>query len=199
MSTTSMIRYDDLEKRQVKASAVEDQIIRLTHLIDNLLIMTKLESRSTAILDTVDISQVMQAVCKTIDKKYGHKVILNYDKPEKLVFVMGNEDDMYDAIEQILDNACRFASAGDVVVVTTKLEKDQIWINVRDTGHGISQEDMPYIFETFWRVDKAHSTPGFGLGLSIAKRIIELYQGRIEVESEEGAGSVFRIMFPITH
>lgn len=75
--------------------------------------------------------------------------------------------------------------------------EENIWINVRDTGIGISADDLPHIFETFWRHDEAHSTPGFGLGLPIAKRIIERHGGSITVESQLGLGSTFSVTLPV--
>ena len=80
--------------------------------------------------------------------------------------------------------------------VTSGMINNTIWLDVRDTGIGIPENSLPHIFNTFWRQDQVHSTPGFGLGLSIAKKAIELHDGQITVESEVGQGTCIRIMLP---
>ena len=77
---------------------------------------------------------------------------------------------------------------------------DEVGVEVRDSGTGISDNDLPHIFDRFYRTDQARSseTGGIGLGLSIAKKIVELHGGRLEAESELGKGSVFRVYLPTT-
>jgi signal transduction histidine kinase len=74
---------------------------------------------------------------------------------------------------------------------------NQIYLKIQDGGSGISETNLPHIFETFWRQDESHTTPGFGLGLPIAKKIINKFGGTIKVESEVARGSIFTIMLPI--
>ena len=86
------------------------------------------------------------------------------------------------------------------ITVTARLQDNQIKISVADTGEGIPAKDLPNIFERFYRVDKSRTraTGGSGLGLTIAKRLVEAHGGRIEVESELGKGSTFTFTLPVS-
>ena len=86
-------------------------------------------------------------------------------------------------------------SKGEVWIRITSIER-YIAIEIRDTGCGISDVHMPHIFETFFRADSTGTTRGLGLGLSIVKLIVDMHHGEIEVESDEGMGSIFRILLP---
>jgi heavy metal sensor kinase len=99
----------------------------------------------------------------------------------------------------ILDNAFKYTPAGGSVRLRAKTVANEVVIEVEDTGVGIADEDLPRIFDRFFRADRARSreVPGSGLGLSIARWIAETHKGRIEVESRLGAGSVFRIALPL--
>ena len=84
-----------------------------------------------------------------------------------------------------------------MITAVTGTTDQYVWLDIHDSGPGILAEDMPHIFETFWRKDEAHSTPGLGLGLAIAKRIIQVHGGRIEATSEPETGTTFRVLLPI--
>ena len=95
-----------------------------------------------------------------------------------------------------MDNALKFTRAGEVVV-TTRSDGPRVEIAVRDTGPGIPPRDLPRIFERFYKVDRARgSQPGSGLGLSIARHLVELQGGTIAAESSPGAGTVVRVRLP---
>jgi signal transduction histidine kinase len=97
-----------------------------------------------------------------------------------------------------VDNAVKYTPAGGRCEIELSQDRDQADITVRDTGIGISEGDLPSIFERFVRADRARSseTPGAGLGLAIARWITEMHGGTIGVESKVGAGSVFRVRLP---
>ncbi|NEQ25766.1 MAG: two-component sensor histidine kinase, partial [Microcoleus sp. SIO2G3] len=82
---------------------------------------------------------------------------------------------------------------------SVKPDGNQVWIEVRDTGVGIAAEDLPHVFERFWRADRSRNrtSGGTGIGLAISRRLVELQGGEIEVESELGTGSTFRFSLPI--
>ena len=82
------------------------------------------------------------------------------------------------------------------MLISASAESEQVVVTVRDTGVGIPADALPHIFDRFFRLDDAHSTRGFGLGLPIARRVAELYGGHIAVESEESVGTVVRMAFP---
>jgi signal transduction histidine kinase len=98
----------------------------------------------------------------------------------------------------VLNNALRHTPTGGTITIRSRRLDDHALIEIADTGAGIHPEDLPHIFERFYRSDKAGTTRGFGLGLAIARNIIEQHQGTIEVESEPGTGSTFRIVVPLS-
>jgi two-component system phosphate regulon sensor histidine kinase PhoR len=103
-------------------------------------------------------------------------------------------------LEQVLvnliHNAVKFTRRGGSVTLSAKEEKGFVVFSVRDTGAGIPSDDLPRIFERFYRVDKSRAGSGTGLGLSIAKHIVEAHGGRIWAQSREGEGSVFSFSIP---
>jgi signal transduction histidine kinase len=101
-------------------------------------------------------------------------------------------------LRNLLDNAIRHTPEGGSITVAARNDGDEVEMNVRDTGAGIPPEHMPNIFERFYRADssRTRSTGGAGLGLSIARQLVELHGGRIWVDSTPGAGSSFYFTLP---
>ena len=99
----------------------------------------------------------------------------------------------------ILDNALKYTPAGGTVQIRSFALQEEVVIEVEDTGVGIAADDVARIFDRFYRADQARSreVPGSGLGLSIARWIAEIHNGRIEVQSQLGAGSIFRVVLPL--
>lgn len=126
----------------------------------------------------------------------GPDLILNC--PEDLPCVAADRDRTEQILVNLLGNAIRYTEVGSIVVRAWKQNR-QVWISVEDTGVGIAAEDLPYVFERFWRADPSRSTHsgGTGIGLAIARRLVELQGGNIEVESKLGKGSIFRFCLPV--
>jgi signal transduction histidine kinase len=97
----------------------------------------------------------------------------------------------------LVDNAIKYTPSGGDVTLTLKREAGWVLVSVADTGCGIPEEDLPHIFERFYRADRSRARPGgAGLGLSIAKWVAEAHGGELEVESEVGQGTVFTLYLP---
>jgi two-component system phosphate regulon sensor histidine kinase PhoR len=111
--------------------------------------------------------------------------------------VMGDRDRLVQALTNLIDNAIKYTQKGGTITVQTRSEAENVWVDVADTGIGISPEHVSRIFERFYRVDKERSREagGTGLGLAIVKHIIEAHGGKVGVRSEAGKGSVFS--FPV--
>ncbi|ACK71251.1 integral membrane sensor signal transduction histidine kinase [Gloeothece citriformis PCC 7424] len=124
--------------------------------------------------------------------------ILKLDCPPDLPAVLADIDRTEQILVNLLGNALRYTEQGSIILKAWT-EKQSVWIAVIDTGIGIAQEDLPFVFERFWRADRSRSrySGGSGIGLAIVRRLIELQNGRIEVESELGTGSIFRFCLPI--
>ena len=112
--------------------------------------------------------------------------------------VLADRDRTEQILVNLLGNAIRYTETGKITVETKKVNR-QVWISVADTGIGIAESDLPFLFERFWRADpsRASHSGGTGIGLAIAKRLVELQGGRIEVTSELGKGSTFRFCLPL--
>ncbi|MEZ4638402.1 MAG: PAS domain S-box protein [Caldilineaceae bacterium] len=191
-----MARLDAPQQRLSKSDIVKDHVAQLTHLVDMLLTMSRLESEPLSVQHPVAINQAVESACNEVRAKRKGGVTVNYTLPPTSPIVIGKADDLANAFEQILDNACRFAPDDSSVAVNISCKDGQVWLEITDGGPGISEEHLPYIFDTFWRLDEAHSTPGFGLGLPIARKILERSGGDIRVESEVGKGTTVRITLP---
>lgn len=123
---------------------------------------------------------------------------LKLDCPQDLPLVLADRDRTEQILVNLLGNAIRYTETGSITVKAHK-ENRQVWISVIDTGVGIAEEDLPYIFERFWRADPSRTSHsgGTGIGLAIAHRLVELQGGHIEVTSELGKGSTFRFCLPM--
>ena len=111
--------------------------------------------------------------------------------------VIADKERMARAIGNLIDNALKFTPQGGRVVVSAKKRRESVVVEVSDTGEGIPQADIDRVFERFFRVDKARTRRGgAGLGLSIAKHIVEAHGGSISATSRERIGSTFTISFP---
>jgi signal transduction histidine kinase len=120
------------------------------------------------------------------------------DVPESLPSVAGTYEDMEHLVSNLINNAIKYTEPGGTVTVSLREEDDSVIGVVEDTGIGIAPEDLPRIFDDFYRSEQAKDMDahGTGLGLSIAKRVVDLYGGQIDVESRLGKGSKFSFVFP---
>ena len=188
-------RTDDPLRRQDKAAQIEHQIERITRLIDSMLLMAKLEDNNTLTNSPIDIVTLVETVCAEAADAHGNTIKLNIQISGHPV-VMGDPHFMADALRQLLDNAYRFAPPGSIITISVETIDSHVWINVSDSGPGIPEDVLPKIGKLFWRQDTAHTTPGLGLGLPIAQKIVQRHGGTIEVESKIGQGSTFRLVLP---
>jgi PAS domain S-box-containing protein len=191
-------RVNDEQKRQYYAERSQRQIMRLTHLLDMTLVMTQLDSEVPFTFRAVDINgmveQLVGGVVEVFSDKGGD---IQFTADPTLPACQVDANWLQEAIRHLIDNAIRFTPAGGQIKVSTRQQNQYAVIEVRDNGIGISEQALPRIFERFWRQDEAHSTPGFGLGLSIVEKIMEMHNGHIEVDSEVGQGSRFRLLLPM--
>lgn len=192
-----MARSDKSELRQQKANQITNQVERITRLVDTLLLMVQLEDDAVLAHNQVAMGDIISIVCEKNNSTCPKNHTLRYETPPGQPLVMGNEEYLANALTQVIDNACRFTPQDGTILLTSGVDDGHFWIEVQDDGPGIAADDLPHIFETFWRMDKAHSTPGFGLGLTIAQRIIESHNGTIEVRSQPGHGTAVRMTLPL--
>jgi two-component system, sensor histidine kinase and response regulator len=186
------------EKREEKLLSIRYQVERLAQLVDRLVMMTQLDSGMLFSLHKQNVNSLVQQVTDTMRTAFAEKnLTVQLQLTKTLPTIEVDAIHLAEALSQLIDNAVRYSLPNGTVTIETNYQAEWLTIAIADTGIGISDEALPRIFERFYRYDEAHSTPGFGLGLSIAQKIIELHGGRIEVQSEAGKGSRFVIYLPI--
>ena len=172
---------------------------RLSQLISNLLSISKIEMGSTALeRQRVKLRDLLQDTFTTVSRTGKRDDIhFNLELPAEMSTIFVDKDLLRIAISNILTNAIKYTMAGGKVTFSAEEDDRAIRINVNDTGVGISPEDKKRIFLKFFRSDdeKVREKPGHGLGLPLAKSIIELHHGKLTVESSLGEGSVFSVQF----
>lgn len=116
------------------------------------------------------------------------------------VTVTADEDTLSQVWLNLLSNGIKFASEGGVIAIRLQQLEDLAVVTVRDNGCGIAEEDLPFVFDRFFKADKSRSrsSGGSGLGLSIVKKIVDMHQGTITVHSEPGKGAAFTVSLPLS-
>lgn len=110
--------------------------------------------------------------------------------------VFGDRGRLQQAVANLLDNAIKYTSSGGGINIRVTHQGDEVLIVVEDTGVGISKQDLPHIFERFYRADRSRSKPGNGLGLGLVQGIVKMHDGRVEARSVLGRGTVFNVHLP---
>ncbi len=190
-STYLMARTDDPDRRQTRAERVQSEVERITRLVDMLLMAARLDSSDTIIDSDVHIGEIITSLTH-----FMKDCDLDFQVPDNLPPVAGNHDYLAEALKQIIDNAYRFSPPDSRIAIHAGTSDHSVWVRVSDSGPGIAEDALKHIFDTFWREDDARTTPGLGLGLSIAYKIIEAHGGTIQVESALGQGSTFTVSLP---
>lgn len=179
---------------------IDEQADRLNHLILDLLSLARLESGQDvfehAPLELLDVARL----CVEAHRGRAEAKNLDYalESGCEELWVLGDEEAVRPILENLIDNAIKYTPASGKVHVSCRAEPHHVAIIVTDTGIGIPREDLPRVFERFYRVDKARSREmgGTGLGLSIVKHLANSLGGQIQVESRPGQGSTFTVSLP---
>src|SRR6185312_6936568 len=181
---------------------IEEQADRLNQLILDLLSLARLESGHEVFQHgPLAVSAVVETCIETHrGRAEGKELDLRLDLGEvgETTLIVADEEAVHQILDNLIDNAIKYTPERGWVRVTCKLTGDAVEIDVADSGIGIPREDLPRVFERFYRVDKARSREmgGTGLGLSIVKHLIQSIGGQIAVDSRPGRGSRFTIVFP---
>ena len=191
---------DDPDHRRRFVEIIQSHAIRLNNIASDLLALSELESgRPPLAPGKLSVLATLEAAMRTVESEAAmRKVQLGWGTVEDLQ-VMGNKIKLEQAFVNLLDNAVKFnRGGGEVWVEASRLPGGKVAISIADSGIGIPSEDVPRIFERFYRVDKARSREvgGTGLGLSIVKHVIEQMHGSVSVESQLNKGSRFTVVLP---
>jgi len=164
--------------------------------VNNLLDLSKIESGKMSLKkETLNVVELAKGVLKEFDSvARKKKVDLKREFPDKAVSIKADEDKLTQVFVNLVGNALKFTDKGGVTVKIAELQ-DEVQVEIQDTGPGMTKEECEKIFDKFVRV-VAEKKEGTGLGLPIAKDIVELHKGRMRVESTPGKGSTFIFNLP---
>jgi PAS domain S-box-containing protein len=196
-----MRRVSDPEKRENYIGRTEQQVARLSQLIERSLTMVRLDSQPELEFNRLDVNQLVTIFCTRLSTEAREKGIhLLCSLWDGSLPVRADSEELTLAFIELGHNAIRNTPSGGTITFRTRRQGNQAVIEVQDSGVGILDTDLHHIFERLYRVDPARSseTGGAGLGLAIAKQIIDLHQGNITVESKIGEGSTFRVVLPLS-
>ncbi|MDY7018693.1 MAG: ATP-binding protein [Chloroflexota bacterium] len=180
--------------------SLDEEAILLSRLVDDLQELSLAEAGElNLVCQAEDIASLIKQTVTAVQAEVATKEIsLSLDLPDTLSPVNIDRHRIVQVLRNLLENAIAHTGKGGTITVTATQQGDWVEISVVDTGEGIPAEDLPNIFERFYRVDKsrARATGGSGLGLTIAKRLVEAHGGTIEAQSELGKGSRFTFTLP---
>lgn len=197
-----LFRHPDrtIEQESEKIVIGLQEAKRLNKLVSDLLTLARSDSNELQIFrQRFRLDEVVQRCAHVFSElAVAREIRLQTDIHQPLEMV-GDEERIHQLLVILLDNALKYTQPHGTIHVACRREGQKVSVEVRDTGIGIPKEDIPFIFDRFYRVDKmrSKSTDGTGLGLSIARWIVDAHQGKIHVTSEEGTGTVVYVTLPL--
>jgi two-component system sensor histidine kinase VicK len=206
----TVMTYEDMdaETRDSFLSSALDESNRMLRIVRDLLILTRLDNKKTQWkISRYDMNKTLKHLCDVMAdmaKDRGHELSLNING-DPLPEMSGDKERIEQVLINIMTNAIKYTPDNGKIEVDAYSEHKNVVIRVKDNGIGISKEDLPRLFERFYRADKSRTndptvateTGGTGLGLAIAKEMVEAHGGKINLESERGKGTCVTIVLPI--
>nr|WP_295762039.1 ATP-binding protein [uncultured Intestinibacter sp.] len=199
IETLKMTDNLDEDTKNRFLTIIENEATRLTRLIDDILLLSTIENKTKKKVEKVDLFEVFEEVHEVINyiaKKKNIKVKYNFENKD--IDLWEYSGYIRQILLNIISNAIKYTGENGKVSIKQYIKSEKVFIEVKDNGIGIPEEDIERIFERFYRVDKARSRSvgGTGLGLAITKHMVKALNGNIRVESELGVGSKFIIELP---
>ena len=196
----------DAQETQKYLQLMSSQAGRMQSLVADLLTLSQLEATqspngqeyvSLPDLVTQVMSEANAFTAMLAEQQSGKKHALVFDQVP-ILWLMGSQKELFSALSNLVSNAIRYTPLGGLVHLTFLQTDDQLTISVKDTGPGIASEHLPRLTERFYRIDQSRSreTGGTGLGLAITKHVMQRHGGELQVQSEQGKGSTFNLIFP---
>ena len=174
---------------------------KITRIVENLLTLAKFDNREVNLkISKVALPPLLRNLAEDLSTVAAKKQItIVVSVSDELLEIEADKDHLRRALLNILDNAIKYTGAGGRITLEAGRERGGVIARISDTGSGIPEADMPHIFKRFYRADAARASAGFGLGLAIAKSIVDAHNAEIVVKSSPGEGSVFTVFFPPSH
>lgn len=190
--------FDDLMRRNM--AMVWTQIKRMERLITGILNLERLQENLA--FKPVDLHETLTSAVYGVEGlAHSKKLDLQLRIDDDLPLMIGDAQQLLQAITNLLDNAIKFTPAGGAINVEAHTQDNELVVLIRDTGIGIPEADQPFVFDRFFRVERgrAKNDISSGLGLSLVRAIVDQHQGKIELNSRENEGTTFRMILPIAH
>ena len=176
--------------------STEEEANHMKKLIDNMLFLAKSDAGETKVqLSTVDFSEMAEACALNFEPVAFEKEIMIDTDIESGITLEGDATQLNQLVHILVDNAVKYADSGTTVTIRLQKHGDKVEFSVNNKGTPIPKEDIEHIFDRFYRAEKSRTTKGYGLGLSIARRITEGMNGKILVESNKENGTTFTVRF----
>ena len=177
--------------------AIKNEAEHMNHLVEQLLFLARGDSGKTTLdREMIDLCHLLREVYEEsfmIDEQHRYRLSV----PEEEIRISADPGLLKQAVRILTDNAAKYTGPGEEIVLSAGInEEGSPYLQVQDNGSGIAEEEIPHIFERFYRSDEVRSKPGTGLGLSIAKWIVDKHSGHFEVVSRQDLGTRIRIVFP---
>lgn len=186
------LRYvEDDETRKKFLDIINKEAERLSRLINDILVLSKIESESIGEEEEFYPNNEIDDVIRMVEGFAKSKNINLILEQTNLNLLYGDKDRFLQLVLNLVENGIKYSDEGSTVLIKSYSEENYYVLEVQDNGIGIPEEDLPRIFERFYRVDKARKSGGTGLGLAIVKHIVKSFNGDIQVESKLGVGSKF--------
>ncbi|ADQ03658.1 multi-sensor signal transduction histidine kinase [Caldicellulosiruptor owensensis OL] len=196
----TLLDVDDEAVKREFLGVIIKECDRMTRLISDLLYLSRLDSGENILkIEEVNVSELIRFVCEKMRihaKKKNQKLLCS---AKENVVIEADRDRLEQVLINLINNAVVYVQEGGQIEVGLEKDEEHVKITVKDNGPGIPEDDLPRIFERFYRVDKARSRSlgGSGLGLSIADEIVKAHGGKIQVESRVGVGTKFTVILPV--
>jgi len=174
------------------------QVLRMERLVKDLLDMSSLETLSGLDLKPVHLTELLSALIEDYQLlSDARSITMEVNLPENL-WVKGDEEKLRRAFSNLLDNAIKYNEDGGQIAIRAEREVAETVVIIENTGPGVPEEDLPKVFDQFYRVEKSRSLDygGSGLGLPIVKRIVELHRGKVDIESKPGVRTRVIVRLP---
>jgi signal transduction histidine kinase len=193
-----MLKTENDRKKYVKV--IRQEADRLSRLVDDLFDLTQMDEGRLRLSKTqVNLDEIIRKMVHTAEPQAEAKnITLQYDV-DTLPSIQGDYDRLAQVIFNLLNNAIHHTPRSGKIVVSAEEDDNQVKVVIQDTGSGIPEKELPYVWERFYRVDKsrARGLGGTGLGLAIVKQIVEGHKGSVNIESQEGVGTKVTVILPI--
>ena len=177
---------------------IENEVDRITQMVVELTELSRIETgRSELKLEAVGIEMLIEESVNQLKSQAERKNIsISIENDEEIPEIFVDIERVRQVLVNLIHNAVKFTGENGRIIIKSGIEDKMVRIDIIDNGIGIADKDLPHVFERFYRADKSRTGGGTGIGLAIAKHVIEAHQGRITAHSTEGEGSMFSIFLP---